>query len=427
MKFRDLHRNVKIRIIVLFAFGTVQSSTTPFMAIYFARQFGQGLTGILLTVSILSGILSGLIGGYYADRMGRRQLMILSEAVFLVAYVGMAVFNSPWVHSALWTFVAFLVTNVCWGIYGPVDEAMMLDVTDAKSRPYVYGMVYWIFNLTMAIGASIGALAFESYRFELFGVMALVLLGTLFTTVLFIQETHPSPGTAQLLRSPVHLIFDIVRSYTDVLNDVTFIKYVVASILIMAVEFQLQNYIGIRLAQQMPTHTYEILHRWSLHLDGVHMLGFLQTENTVLVVAMAALASSISQRLPDRWVLAIGIGINVLGYSVMVVTNSPLLLFLCMFVATLGEVLTVPVRQTYLGDIAREDARSSYMAVNGMAFSGSRVLASLGVALGAVMPSWGVGVVSILVGVAGLGIYLAIVPVVHARRVRAASTSITLT
>lgn len=415
MRFQDLHRNIKIRMAVAFAFGIAQATTTPFMAIYFAKSFGDTLTGILLTVSIATSMLSGFVGGYYADRVGRRKLLILSEGVFLIAYLAMALANSTWLHAPILTFIAYLVTNVCWGIYGPVDEAMILDVTDAGSRQYVYGMFYWLFNLTMALGASIGAITFESYRFELFTAMSMVLAGTLLTTVLFIEETYHPTRTATAKAGPGPLLLGMARNYMSVLRDAAFLRYTLAGMLVTALEFQLQNYIGIRLDKQLPAQTIAFLN-WQIHIDGVNILGFLQTENTVLVVLLASIAARVAGRFTDGWVLRIGVLFTTIGYSVMTITSVPGILFLAMFVATIGEVTSVSLRQAYLGDLAPEHARSSYLAVNSMTFGGSRVLASLGVIVGAYLPVWGMGMLSMLVGLAGLALYQTIVPTVHARR-----------
>lgn len=416
MRFRDFHKNVKVRIYVLFAFGTVQAMTFPFMAIYFAKAMGEVTTGVLLTLSVVASMFSGAVGGYYADRIGRKKLMVLSEAIFLLSYLVMAVANSPWFDSPVLTFIAFFVTNVCWGIYGPADEAMLLDVTTAENRQLMYAIFYWTTNLTMAVGASIGAFLFESYRFLLFGAMSVVILGTLLSTLFFIKETYVPPRGHQQNTNIIH-------NYLAVLRDWAFVRYTVAGMLVMAVEFQLSNYIGIRLSKTVGEQSLFHFHQFSLNIDGVKLLGFLQTENTVIVVLLAGLAASLAGRFPDKKVLASGILLNVAGYSVMTVTSQPIFLMIAMLFATVGEVTAVPVRQSYLGDLAPSTARSSYVAVNGMTFSASRVLASLGVMLGAIAPSWLMGVLSMSIGVAGLLLYQSVVKPALARREQVDSLS----
>ena len=414
MRIRDFHRNIKIRMAVYLAFGTAQFTTFPFMAVYFDHYFGMGMTGMLLAISMIASLFSGAVGGFYADRVGRKRLMVLSEAIFLISYLAMAAGNSPWLESPLLTFIAFLVNNVCWGMYGPADEAMLLDVTTAENRPMMYAIFYWLTNLTIAVGASIGALFFEAYRFQLFAIMSIVVLGSLLVTIFFIKETHhPAPNSHDTSQ---HFIWAMAHNYLAILKDKTFMYYFLAGTLVMSVEFQLTNGIAIHLANTVKRQVLWVISGHSFIVDGVKMLGFLQTENTVLVVLLAALAARWIKRFPEKWVLFFAITLNVTGYSVMTFTNMPMVLFIVMLLATIGEVAGVPVRQAYLGDITPDHARSSYVAVNGMAFGLSRVLSSGGVALSALVPAWGMGVVSFGVGMLGLFFYFAVIPEVHARR-----------
>lgn len=424
MRFRDFHKNVKTRIYVLFAFGTVQATTLPFMAIYFARNFGEAITGFLLTVSIVASMFSGILGGYYADKIGRKKLMVGSEAVFLLAFMIMAAANSPWWQSPVTTFVTYLITNVCWGIYGPADEAMLMDVTTAESRQLMYSIFYWVGNLTMAVGASVGAVLFESDRFILFGVSSVVLLGTLLTTIFRIEETFVKSSVTVPIGGVRGLFpHGLVKTYKRVLTDTLFLKYILGGMLVMAVEFQLSNYIGIRFAKDIVRQPLIHIHQWLVEIDGIKMLGFLQTENTVLVVLLAAFVARWMNKYQDRHVLLFGILMNTIGYSYMMITNAPWLLIIAMFVATIGEVSSVPIRQTYLGDIAPHNARSSYIAVNGLTFSGSRIMASLAVMLGAVSPSWVMALLSMASGLLGYVLFQSIVPAVHERRSQAESLS----
>ncbi|MDQ0189833.1 MFS transporter [Alicyclobacillus cycloheptanicus] len=413
MRFRDFHRNVKIRISVSFAFGIVQSTTMPFMAIYFAHNFGESLTGLTLAAGIVASVLSGAVGGYYADRVGRRNIMMWAEAVFLLAYLAMAIANSPQVNAPVVTLAAFLVTNVCWGVYGPADDAMLLDVTTAENRQTMYGIFYWINNLTMAIGTSVGAFLFESHRFALFAAMSLVVLATWLSTVFLLQETYVPSAKA---REAIHPVRGMFRSYRRVLGDRAFVRYILAGLCAMYGEFQLQNYIGIHLAKTVPVQSLFSFSQFTLSVDGVRLLGWLQTENTILVVLLVTLATRIIQGRSERGILFVAVLLQTLGYSVITVTSMPLVALIAMLFATIGEVTGVSVRQAYLGDLAPEDARSAYVAVNGMTFQGTRLLTSLAVALGAVVPAWGMALICLVLGIGGMLLYQSVVEEARARR-----------
>jgi DHA1 family multidrug resistance protein B-like MFS transporter len=76
MKFRDFHPNIRIRIIIQFFSGLMSIMVLPLMAIYFAERIGATLTGILLFMTVVIGVISGFLGGYYADRIGRKKRIL---------------------------------------------------------------------------------------------------------------------------------------------------------------------------------------------------------------------------------------------------------------------------------------------------------------------------------------------------------------
>jgi MFS transporter, DHA1 family, multidrug resistance protein B len=412
MKFKEFHSNVKTRIYIMFIFGIAQAMTFPFMAIYFAKYYGNTFTGLFFMVSIIASIISGAISGYYADKVGRKKLLVAAEIVFFSAFVLTAMANSPWLTSPAITVVTFFIINVSFGVYGPVDDAMLLDVTTSENRQFMYQIFYWGHNLTMAVGTALGAYLFEKYRFELFCFVAFAVLCSLLSTIFIIVDTYdPKKAMKKESAHKKAKKTGFVHNYLYVFKDVVFMSFVTAGTLLMTLEFQMSNYIGIRLSKEVKPQDLGLL-----HIDGIKMLGFLQTENTVVVVILAALVAKLIKRFPDHWVLYSGCLMFTVGYSIITTSSTPLLLFGAMLLATVGEVMRVPVQQSYIGDIAPVHSRSSYMAVNGMTYQVARVLASLGVLLGGILSPFQMGLVAFFVGLSGILLYKIMMPRLRLRR-----------
>jgi DHA1 family multidrug resistance protein B-like MFS transporter len=118
------------------------------------------------------------------------------------------------------------------------------------------------------------------------------------------------------------------------------------------------------------------------------MLGFLRTENTLLVVLLSMAIRRIIQKYSNQKVMFFGFICYILGYSYLAYSNQHAwLLLAAMALATWGELLYVPIMQSYIGDIAPDHARSSYMALYGMVYRGAILLAGGGVILGGILPS----------------------------------------
>ena len=407
------HLNVRIRLGAFFFLGIAQFTTIPFMTIYFAHNFGAGPTGILLALTMLVAMVAGIVGGFVSDHIGRRRVLYGCEFVLTSAYAAMAAANSPVLHAPWLTFLAFMVSNAVWGIYGPVDEAMMLDVTAVKDRGQMYTVFYWMANLTIAIGSAVGGLMFVHYRFWLFASAAVLFGATCLSTVWFIGETHhPLPDQA----SPSFSGF--VTNYRSVLKDRTFLRYLAAGTIMMAIETELQNGIGVHLVDHF-TKTTVSIGSWAIvHLGGLAMLGFLRTENTVLVVALALFAGRFSRRVSDKWILGGAVGLFAMGYGLLNLATAPSMLFLAMMTATLGEVLSVPVRQSFLADLTPEHARSSYLAVHSLTFNVGGMMSALAVSLITIVPPIGMGLLTLMGGLAAIGCYWSILPAIYQRRQR---------
>ena len=81
MKWLSWDRNLKTRLIGETMFNTLFWMYFPFMAIYYSDAFGKAIGGILMAIIPLVGIIGNLLGGYLADRLGRRPVMLLGTII----------------------------------------------------------------------------------------------------------------------------------------------------------------------------------------------------------------------------------------------------------------------------------------------------------------------------------------------------------
>ena len=408
MRFRDFHKNIKIRIIESFLSSIIGSMVFPFMAIYLAAHFGAKVAGLLLLINVFIGIGLSFIGGYFADQFGRKKIMATAETLRLVAFLIMALSNSPWFELPTLTFLMMTVNSICWGLAGPADQAMLIDVSTPEQRNYMYSIGYWSSNLSIALGGILGAFLFKHYLFELFVSMSVMAAVTAFIAIFIIDESY-TPNHAKVKAS--RHVFQLFSNYKSVLQDRLFVMYVIAGVLILSMEFQLTNYIGIRLNDHMPVQKFLF---WKI--DGVNMMGFLRTENTILVTVLMLFITRMTSRFKDNRILVGSCLIYTLGYGVLAYTNNIWMLLAMMAILTIGEVCRVPVEQSYMAALPPDHARSSYMAFGGLKFNLSMLIAALTVSIGAFVPSAIMAIFITVVGLAGTLIYMIISPKLNDRK-----------
>lgn len=424
MKFTDFHRTIQLRIGLSFGTNLISNLAIPFMAIYFSNRLGTTLAGLATILSIVVGVASGFVGGYYADRIGRKKLVLLAEALWCASCIFMALANSPWWSSPGATFVMMLVISFCWGIHGPAADGMMLDATKPEERKYMYGFMYWANNLSMALAGIVGAYLFKDHLFGLFMAQAVVVAASWLITLLFIEDTYEPAAKEQ--GEAKQAGGRMWNNYRMVLRDKTFVIYILASMLAMSVEFHMGNYIGVRLEREVQDATLFNWGSWSYHATGIELLGILRSENTILVVLLSFVVRGIIKRFAEKPLLFGGFLIYIIGYGYIAYSNSPWVLFSAMLVATFGELIYVPIKQGYLGYIVPDHARSSYMALNSLTWRGAFLIGGGGVILGGWLPSWAMASLIFLTGLTGVYLFYRIIPQMDAKRdtpIRAAGGS----
>ncbi|KQS18637.1 hypothetical protein ASF99_01735 [Exiguobacterium sp. Leaf187] len=398
MRLRELHINIKIRILINFLQKVTQMAIFPFMAIYFSTQFGLKISGILMVIVIIASLIASFYGGYLSDVKGRKLVLFRGELLRFFSVLLMALCNSPVFSNAELTFVTFLFTNILIGLITPANEAILMDVSTDKTRKMLYSINYWSINLSIAMGSLIGSLFYADHFFEL-------LLATAFTSLIccaliqvFIIETHTFKSI------PTKLSFrDLFYGYFDVLKDRIFLIYLLAGTLMLGLEFQLTNYISVKLNTDFKPFVLPFSHETKI--DGIQMLGYLRIENTILVVVLGAIMLKMMNNRKEQYVLYIGSIIFALGFSLLAWSNNFYILLIATFIFTIGELMYVPIHQSLLATLIDEKKRSQYIAVNALRLRGAMLIGSFFIILGDYVSSSIISVLYAFIGGISVGLY----------------------
>lgn len=377
----SLHPNLRMRIGVGFVNRLVDSMITSFMAVYLAATHGPLLAGLLMIVVVGVGVAGMLAGGHLCEIRGRRPTLLGAEMVGTATYATMALAATPWWASPTAVYVAYLLTKLAASVALPANDAMIVDLSTPETRRMLYTVSYWVTNIALAIGALLGAAFYDGHFATVLAVAAGGTAVVALCTALFLTESRPAQPAAE-----TSAVREFASGYRTVMADRLFLRLVLAGTLVFAVESQLVNHIAVRMVGELPTQQLFAFHGWQLQVDGVAMVGMLRAENTLLVVTTALLATMLLRRVPDRWALYLGTALFVGGYMVLAVSLDGWVLLAAGFVLTVGEVVTVPIRQHLTADLVPTVGRSRYLAVNNLTIRVGQGVAALCISLGALVP-----------------------------------------
>ncbi|GAA1662858.1 MFS transporter [Kribbella yunnanensis] len=135
--WRGLTRTVWV-LVAARAVNRIGAFSLSFLAIVLTVEFGASLsrTGFVVALFGLATIPSRLLGGFLADRIGRRRTIVLGLTGCAVAQLWIAA------STTLWSVMfAAIVLGLAFEIYEPPSQATIADVTEPVDRPAAYGLL----------------------------------------------------------------------------------------------------------------------------------------------------------------------------------------------------------------------------------------------------------------------------------------------
>jgi MFS family permease len=319
---------------------TFHSMLWPYLLIYSSEVLALPLTAVagLLTINAAVGLVTTFLGGAIADRFGRKWVMGIS---FLFCAVSWYFFQSA---STPGSFIALMALNgATTPLYRLAADSMMADLVPSEKRIEAYSILRMGNNIGVALGPAIGgftAAVSYSLSFKITG-LGIFLCGIL--VILFSSETIPqmTPGAASEKSSS--------GGYRQLFKDRPFLSLIGAFTLNRIASATIWLMLGIYVKSN-----YGI---------SESLYGFIPTTNAVMVIFLQVLTTNWVKKHNPRWMLVLGsafYGAALLGVAF---GRGFWAFWLCMVIATIGEMIAVPTSTTMAASMAPADMRGRYMSV----------------------------------------------------------------
>lgn len=315
------------------------SFIVPLMTVYLTRERGLSLidAGSILAMYGVGSIAGTTLGGFLADRLGRRATLLVSLVSSSVVMVATGQARELGTIAAL-VFCLGLTAD----LFRPASQALVADLVAPEFRVKAFGTQYWAINLGFAFAALVGGFVARSGFSVLFLADAATTLTCAAIVYLGVPETRPerTPGQAGSLITP---FFD--RAF---------------------VPFLLLSYVTAFVFMQHLTSLPKDMTDKGL---GPEAFGMALAANGVLIVLLQPLVLRAVTTGGRGRPLALGALITGIGFGLTAFAQALPMFVVSVAVWTLGEIVMAPVNSTVVADRAPAHLRGRYQGAFGLTWS----------------------------------------------------------
>lgn len=161
----------------------------PFLTIYLTAELGAtaGQAGLILGLYAIVSIGSNAAGGWLADRVGRKAVMVVSITLTAIVIAMMGL-----VRDLAWIAVLTLLLGLIDPPFIPAARAAVADVVPEPRRPRAYGLLGVAAAIGWIAGPSIGA-GLSGFGYGLLFLASGVIVGT-YALILLVAFRETKPG-----------------------------------------------------------------------------------------------------------------------------------------------------------------------------------------------------------------------------------------
>jgi MFS family permease len=353
------------RAVLVLALGDLVSSfgfslVFPFLTIYLTAELGSSAAeaGVVLGLYSVVSIGSNALGGWLADRVGRKPVMVVSITCTAVVIAAMGL-----VHDLAWVAALTLVLGLVDPPFVPAARAAIADVVPSERRPRAYGLLGMAASVGWIVGPSLGA-GLSGLGFGLLFLVAGAIIGC-YTVILLVglRETRPQAVLASEQDGAGSTPVDEgVREDAGPTPAALDVRRVFAAFLLLAVAFHGAQFMWVAI---LPIYAYADL--------GVSTAtwGLLFALNGILIIALQLRVTSAAERRSRPRFMAAGAVLSGLGYLVVAAIPGvglvlPLL-GMAIVLVTFGEMSYFPVEPSFVSDLSLPSLRGRYQGYLGAA------------------------------------------------------------
>lgn len=301
----------------------------PMLTFFLTTKLGlsDGMSTLLIATASVLSFPAALLGGKLADRFSRRSIILLFDCITVSLYLLAAV-----LPLTIGTAVILFLAGLFQTIESPAYDALNSDFSTTQQREKAYSLSYLGFNLGFIVGASLSGILFENHLRLAFCINGLSIF---VSTVLIFFFVHTKNAISEDKEKFLESYSEYELPVDERLSVLTILRQrpVLLGVLLTGCFASMpSNLVGILLPLQLKDAMGEA---------GATIYGYLNSLNGFVVIAFTPILTIALKRVTEIPKAMLGLLLYVAGIFFFSLDAAVAVLFVGMFILTLGEVVTV--------------------------------------------------------------------------------------
>ncbi|MDD7795707.1 MDR family MFS transporter [Clostridium sp. 'White wine YQ'] len=332
----------------------------PFMTLFLIKKLNMPLSmvGIIVMVTSLITIPGSMLGGTFADKLGRKKTYIFAQTASALFLVPCAFLGTSYI------IVAFLMISTFFnGAVRPALHAIIADVLPPEKRQAGYSLQYLGINIGVAIGPIVAGFLFNNFLPMLFIGDSLTSFIALGLAYIYIKETKPN-----LIKGE--------NNPKEKLKKDNIVQILLGKPEILVF---LAIYIIFTVVSTQSTFALPLMIDKVFAIDGAEKYGFLMSVNAITVIFLTVFITRLTRRIHSLINILVAIMLYGIGLGMIGIIKSYTLFVISTVIWTIGEILIVTNFGVYLANKSPSDYRARFSAIGSLSWAtGASVGTSLG-------------------------------------------------
>lgn len=307
----------------------------PMLTFFLTTKLGLSddkATMLIAAASVIS-FPAALIGGKLADRFSRKLIIILFDCVTVSLYLLAAV-----LPLTTGTAVVLFLAGLFQTIESPAYDALNSDFSTTAQREKAYSLSYLGFNLGYIFGAGLAGIMFVNHLRRAFCINALAIFTSTILIFFFVHLKNAiSKDKENLMESYSEYEYPVDEKI-PVLTVLRQRPILIGMLLIGCFASMPSNMVGILLPLQLKDAMGEA---------GATIYGYLNSLNGFVVITFTPILTIALKKLTETPKSILGLLLFIAGICFFSTGVAVAVLFVGMFVFTLGEAVTVLGHKPY--------------------------------------------------------------------------------